>query len=211
MTIVLIIVALAVAVAAILIVTTRLVLYASHREGDSTVSLTIIGCGLLYDPGQGRLGIVCGRFKCFFKSRSGKITAGKTEKKKAGPKPAAKTWWKKLPLSSRVKICKAALLFAARFLSRLHYDEGKLETRPVFADPALAGMLYGFGQAFYGIFPGARRTVNLVPDFGAEKSEWTGHLTLSIKNRQVIRIGYRLFGDLPIRKIVKSSILRRGG
>lgn len=210
MTIILIIIALVVAVAAILLVTTRLVLYASHREGDSTVSLTIIGCGLLYDPGQSRSGIVCGRFKYFFESRSKKVTAGKTEKEKAEPDSALKNYWRKLPLSSRVKICKAALLFAARFLSRLHYDEGKLETRPVFADPALAGMVYGFGQAFYGIFPGARRMVNLVPDFGAEKSEWTGHLTLSIKNRQVVRIGYRLFCDLPIREIAKSSILRRG-
>lgn len=211
MTIVLIIIASVVAVAAILLVTTRLVLYASHREGDSTVSLTIIGCGLLYDPGQSRSGIVCGRFRYFFKSRPKKVTAGKTEKKKAEFDSTLKNWWRKLPLSSRVKICKAALLFAARFLSRLHYDEGKLETRPVFADPALAGMVYGFGQAFYGIFPGARRTVNLVPDFGAEKSEWTGHLTLSIKNRQVIRIGYRLFGDLPIREITKSWFLKRGG
>jgi hypothetical protein len=211
MTIALIIIASVVAVAAILIVTTRLVLYASHRASDSTVSLTIIGCGLLYDPGQSRSGIVCGRFKYFFKSRPKKVIAGKTEKKKAEPDSAFKNWWRKLPLSSRVKICRAALLFAARFLSRLHYDEGGLETRPVFADPALTGMVYGFGQAFYGIFPGARRTVNLVPDFGAKKSKWTGHLTLSIKNRQVIYIGYRLLGDLPIREITKSWFLKRGG
>ena len=109
-----------------------------------------------------------------------------------------------------VRILKALIFFAGEILSRFRYDGGKIEVQPVFADPALAGIAYGWGQAFYGIFPGARNVIAVDPAFGAGETVYSGYVIFSIKNRQIIGPGFRLFGNLPIRELMASLFSKKG-
>ena len=102
------------------------------------------------------------------------------------------------------------VLFVGEILSRCSYDGGKFEVQPVFADPALAGIAYGWGQAFYGIFPGARNVIAVDPVFGAGETVFSGYVKFSIKNRQVVGPFLRLLANLPIKELTLSFFLRKG-
>ena len=115
-----------------------------------------------------------------------------------------------MPLGIKLRIGKAALLFVGRLLSRVQYDIGQIEFEPAPANPALAGMAYGWSSAFAGAFPGAARTVRVTPSFTGGPSRLSGSLTLSIATRQIVYLVYRLVRDLPIQKIIKHRFLKRG-
>ncbi len=195
----------------ILICLTAPVLYQiSHQHQQSTIKLTILGCGLLYDLGRNRAAVTIGKWHWSIGKRKQKRSALEKStrrsklKKKAGEKEARKMSW-----NTRLKIIKAMMISGARLLSRIKYEDARLQVRPVMADPALAGMAYGWGAAIYGIFPGLRETIDICPDFGAEKTHWNGHLILSIRIRQVVYVGYGLLLDLPIRELI-AYWMKRG-
>lgn len=103
------------------------------------------------------------------------------------------------------------MVFAARVLSCVVYKEANLAARPVIANPALAGMAFGWGQALYGAFPGLQTVLAVSPAFAPGQSTVSGHLTLSIKNRQVVYPTYRLLRQLPIKEIIRVRVFGRGG
>ena len=210
MTIILIIIGATFLAGLLLVLTTRMVLCASRRRETFEISLTILGCGALFFPGQNRLGIVCGKYRHKFaaaKDRPSEKKISSSKKKKASPKSKPK---RKYPLSIWVKIARALVLFAGRFMAGINYDGGQFRARPVISNPALAGMAYGWGEAFYGIFPGARQTVDVTPSFQETTSNWSGHMTVSMNIRQIVYLVYRLLRDLPIYEIIKHRFFKRG-
>ena len=194
----------------VLILTTRMVLTASGRHGEIYFSLTVCGCGLLFHPGKSALGLICGKYRHLFRPGAGRRGADKPSLKKeeiSRPKKAKS----KIPLMIWIKIGRALILAAGRFMARINFDGSQLKTHPVMANPALAGMAYGWGQAFYGVFPGMRRTIDFAPVFDQTRGFWSGRLIVSIKNRQMVYIVYRLVRDLPIGKIIRHRFFKRGG
>ncbi|MFW9770302.1 MAG: hypothetical protein ACFFEM_15905, partial [Candidatus Thorarchaeota archaeon] len=183
----------------------------SYRDERLIASLTIFRCGVVYDDGRERVGVACGRFTHYFAPSKRRPKEKSTEKKKkdTGRKGARKR--KRLPLRVMVRIVKAAVIFAAEMLSRIRYDGGRLEVVPVLADPALAGMTYGWGQAVYGAFPGLRQTISVKPTYGRGKSTVSGYVTLSVRNGSVIGPLWRLLWNLPIKKIIQNRFTGRGG
>lgn len=191
------------------LLTARIILRAGREQEQFYVKLTVLNCGGLYDISGNRAALVLGRWKKYFKPGDKKkkpATKDKPTRKKK--KTAKKRSFGQLSWSARIKIAKAFLLYSGRFLGSIKYDEGQLKARPVMADPALAGMAYGFGAAVYGIFPDLRQTLDVFPAFSGQKSEWTGHIVFSIRIRQIIYISCRLIGDLPIMEIVKYWMKR---
>jgi hypothetical protein len=71
-------------------------------------------------------------------------------------------------------------------------------------------MSYGWEQALRGMFPAIGHTINFAPSFAGEKSKFSGCLEMSIRNRQVVYLLYRLIRDLPIRDILKYRFFKRG-
>jgi hypothetical protein len=116
---------------------------------------------------------------------------------------------RRLPLPVIIKMVKAAIIFVADFLSRVQYDVGQLEVRPVTANPALAGVAFGWGQALYGIFPDLRRTINIAPTYGSEGSLVSGRVAISIKNGQVVALLWRLLRNLPIKELIKYRFSKK--
>jgi len=101
-------------------------------------------------------------------------------------------------------------LFIGRILAAVEYEGGEFKARPVISNPALAGMAYGWGQAFYGVFPGLRQKVEVTPAFNGGEGNWSGHLTVSIRNRKIFYQLYRLALDMPIVEIIKQKFFKRG-
>ena len=185
------------------LLTARIVFRAGRDRGETYLKLTIINCGVLYDLSDNRAALVLGHWQKYLKLGGKKKKAGKKAKPAKEKSKTKKRSIGQLSWSARIRIVKAFLLYTGRFLTRIKYDEGQLSVRPVMADPALAGMAYGVGAALYGIWPGLRQTLDVYPDFSARKTHWTGHLTFSIRIRQIIYISCLLVGDLPIKEIIK--------
>lgn len=192
----------------ILILTTRTILTASHRLRETSVSLTIANCGIKAYLSSRRYGLIVGGHVFRFELRQREPAAKKKTPKKI--KPPKKKAERKLSFSIWVKIIKAATLFTGRILAAVEYEGGQFQARPVLSNPALAGMAYGWGQAFYGVFPGLRQKVEVTPAFNGGEGNWSGHLTVSIRNRKIIFLLYRLALDLPIVEIIKQKFFKRG-
>jgi len=200
--------------AAILIGVAALVIFgrirfrATYDKDAFAASLLCLSCGLEYTHDKKRLALRCGRYRHVFGGGT-----PKPEKKKKETAPRKKKEKKirpKLPWRVRVRIGKAIVLCTARFLVSVHYDLGRVRVRPVFANPALAGMVYGFGQAFSGAFGRIGEAISMVPDFAAEKTTWSGEIAISIGIRQIIVITCRFIMDLPIKNILKYRYFTRG-
>jgi hypothetical protein len=182
---------------------------ASFQNSRIRISLAVVGCGIKFDSKPRRFGIFCGNWVHFFKT--GRGTSKKKDKKRDlikedKSKPGRR---RRLPLSTIVRIARAFILFVARFLSCVQYDIGKINVRPAIANPALAGMAYGWGQALNGAFPGVQRILNIAPNYGAGAGSVSGRLVLSIKNRQIVVLVWRLLRDLPIKEIIKNRFFRK--
>lgn len=212
MTIVFLILAGCVLIGLALFLTTRTVFFLSYRDKRLTASLTIIGCGVHY--ADGRIGIGCGRLVHYFKPSPEEPRKKKKEEKaerKAAKKKKKPQQRRRLRLAVILRIVKALFLFVVDILSRIRYDEGELTVVPVIADPAIAGMAYGWGQALYGIFPDLRRTIDVMPAYGQEKSRFSGHIALSFPNRGIVVPVWRLLRNMPIKELIRHRFSGRGG
>jgi len=194
----------------VLLAVSRTVFFLSYRDETLIVSLTVLRCGVTYDDRRNRVGIVCGPFSHYWGSSGKKPEKEKArkEKKDARKKRARKR--KRMPVGIIMRIAKAAVIFVAEALSRIRYDGGRLDVVPVIADPALAGMTYGWGEALYGAFPGLRRTIGVRPTYGRGKTAVSGHLRLSIRNGSVIGPLWRLLRNVPIIRILHYRFIGRG-
>lgn len=212
MTILFLILAICLITGSVLFLTARTVLSLSFQNRRLSASLTILGCGIRYD--DGRIGIACGSLAHYFKPSVKKARKKKKEKEVAEKAPGKK---KKRKRGRRMtpglvfRIAKALFLFVVDILSRIRYDSGELTVIPVIADPAIAGMAYGWGQAFYGIFPQLRRSVDVIPTYGRGKSSLSGQLALSFPNRGMIVPVWRLIRNLPIIELIRHRFSGRGG
>ena len=162
-------------------------------------SVTILGLGLGFDSSVGNPAILLGPWQKIIKPGPPKEKKQKKAKKESTRSVLSLSWRLKW------RLARAALLAGARFLSRIKYEDSLVIAEPVFADPALAGMSYGFSRAFYGAFPGAWNKFQFTPDFEPGNSNFEGHLDLSIKVRQVTAIGFWFLRDLPIKEIIKQK------
>lgn len=212
MTILFLILAVCILAGLALLLTARTVFFLSYQERRLAVSLTILGCGLRYD-GK-RFGIACGPLTHYFKPSPEKPRKKKKEKEvdqKAPGKEKKRKKGRRMRLGLVLRIAKALFLFFADVLSRVRYDGGELTIIPVIADPAVAGIAYGWGQAFYGIFPQLRRTLDVVPTYGRGKSSFSGQIALSFPNRGLIVPVWRLVRNLPIIELIRHRFSGRGG
>lgn len=194
----------------ITILVTRTTLSVSFRNTRLKITMAMIGCGLRFDSRENQLALFCGRWSRNLKPRKS-ASPKKTSKKisrLAEPKPRRKSR-RRLPFSTIVKLVKAGLLCFARVLARVQYDEAKLELRPVIANPALAGMAFGWGQAFGGIFPRLRESLEFNPSCGTGTGSFSGKAVFSIKNRQVVYVMWRLLRDLPIIELIKYRFFKK--
>jgi hypothetical protein len=184
----------------------------SFQNRRLAVSLSILGCGLRYD--DGRIGIACGSLVRYFKPSAKRARKKKKEKEVKEEAPGKKKKPKKgrrMKFGLILRITRAVFLFTADILSRIRYDSGELTVIPVIADPAIAGMAYGWGQAFYGIFPRLRRTLDVIPTYGRGKSSLSGQIALSFPNRGMIVPVWRLIRNLPIIELIRHRFSGRGG
>lgn len=212
MTIILLILAVCILVGLVLFLTTRTVFFLAYRERRLHASLTVLGCGLHY--ADSRIGIGCGRFVHYFKPSPEEPRTKKKEKKaerKAAKKKKKRREGRRMKFGVILRIVKALFLFAVDLLSRIRYDGGELTVVPVIADPAIAGVAYGWGQALYGIFPDLRRTIDVMPTYGQEKSRFSGHIALSFPNRGIVVPVWRLLRNMPIKELIRHRFSGRGG
>jgi hypothetical protein len=212
MTIIFLIVAICIVVGLVLFLTTRTVFFLLYRERHLVASLTILGCGIRY--ADGRIGIGCGRIVHYFKpstEESRKKKKDKKAKRAAAKKEKKPKKGRRMKLGVILRIAKALFLFVVDMLSRVRYDGGELTAVPVIADPAIAGMAFGWGQAFYGMFPELRRTIDVIPTYGQEKSRLSGHFAVSFPNRGIIVPVWRLLRNLPIIELIRHRFSGRGG
>lgn len=186
----------------LVILTARLVFRVSHQKKETFFSLTVVGCGVVYDLERNLPALLIAKWRYYIKS------AGKRKKKKSKEradrqkKAKKRKSRRKLSWETRIKVGRAVLLYGMRFLACLKYDEALLAIRPAIADPALAGMAYGLSSAVYGVFPGLRRTIDIFPDFENRETRWKGYLTFSIKLKQIIYVTCRFLFDLPIKELI---------
>jgi hypothetical protein len=188
----------------------RTILSISIDNAYLKIKLTLLGCGLGYDSRQNHLRLFCGRFSRrlpSFKASSRKEKTPREPAKKAADTKAKSR--RDLPFSTVIKIIRAGVLFAARFLSSVQYDEGQVEVKPVIANPALAGIAFGWGQAVNGAFPGLRKFFDFAPAFGAGTGCYAGRISLSVRNWRVAALVWRLLCDLPIMEIVKYRFFKK--
>ncbi len=210
MTVFLLIVSVLTLAALVAVLLTKMVLTVSHRRKETVFSLTIAGCGLQYRVQAKRYGLVLGNYVHLFKPGTKPKAAKKKKPSKSKPDKSKKKIKKKISFVTWMRIAKAGVLLIGRFLVRVKFDEAGFAARPVISNPALAGMAYGWGQAFYGVFPGLRQKVNVSPAFNGGEGNWSGRLSVSIGNRQIIYILYRFVRDLPIMEIIKQKFFKRG-
>jgi hypothetical protein len=188
----------------------RTILSISIDNARLKVKLALLGCGFRYDSHENDLRLFCWRLTR--RLPSFKIASPRTkspasaEKKTIEAKARSR---KRLPFSVLIKIIKAGLLFAARFLSRVQYDEGQIEVQPVIANPALAGIAFGWGQALNGAVPGLRGFFDFTPVYGTGSGRYAGRISLSVRNWRVAVLVWRLLCDLPIMEIVKYRFFKK--
>ncbi len=207
MTTVFLILAICIMAGLVLFLTTRTVFFLSYRERRLTASLTVLGCGVRYAEGQ--VGIGCGRLVHYFKP-SPEEPRKKKKAKRDAAKKKKKRKTERLKLRVILRIVKALFLFVVDLLSRIRYDGGELRVVPVIADPAIAGMAYGWGRALYGMFPDLRHTIDVSPTYGQEKSRFSGHVALSFPNRGIVVPVWRLLRNLPIKELIRHRFSGRG-
>lgn len=199
---------------AVAFIFSRTVLDISFNKKQLNLLVSILNCGLFFDFPDKKLGLYLNGFKKLsFTIKDGgkaKKTKARVKKEKVKKEEKLKKEKKRIPLSLILKITKAGFLFVCRLISCVQYDTGQLVYKPVMANPAVAGMAFGWSRAFTGMFPGLGRSFQFTPQYVTGQSHISGRLTLSVKNRKVIYILFQLLGDLPIRQIVKHYIGRRG-
>ncbi len=197
------------ALAVILSARTRLSV--SFQNAVFNISVSVLGCGLKLTGEDRKFSVFCGRWIYSFK-KSSKTSQEKRKKEVAlsqEDKKLKKKSRPRLPLSTLVKIARAGIIFVARFIASVQYNEGQLDLQPVIANPALAGMAFGWGKAINGVFPGMQRVFNLAPSGGTGASRVSGHLVLSIKNGRVAALVWRLLRDLPIKELIKYKFSKK--
>jgi len=187
----------------------RVIVRASYIEGRALIVATVLGCGPAIDISAGQAGIAFGSWCHFFRRRPAKESKESAKISKETPVKRPPKSQRKFPLSVYVQIGKAFFLMAARVIARINYEGGKLEARPVFANPALAGMAYGWSQSLYGVFPALRETIDFVPGFVENDEYWSGYITFSIKNRQIVYVIGLFLVDLPLWKIIRHLFIRK--
>jgi len=187
----------------------RIVVRATYDGGRGILSITLLGCGPALDMTADEFGVQLGPWRHFFRRRAKKAADESGQKVTDTPAPKAIKSRRRFPFGAGIQIGKAFVVMIARLLARVKYEGGKLEARPVFANPALAGMAYGWSQSLYGMFPAFRETVDFVPEFVEGNEYWSGDITFSIKNRQIAYVMGRFLIDLPLRKIVRHFIARK--
>ena len=198
-----------IALTALLILMTRTVVWISYLDKQFRARLTILGFGAEYNLTTKEFSLLARRLrKTFRKSAKPDSVSAKTERprkrKKIKPQRPNLGW----PV--RVQVIKAFALLIGRILSGLDYDLGRVAIQPKLANPALAGMVFGWGQALAGTFAWARSSILIAPVFGNQAAGYSGELTVSIRNSKVCRALILFLRDLPIQKIVKTKYLRRG-
>jgi hypothetical protein len=186
---------------------TRTVLSLSLNDNCRLASLTILGVGMRYDLDRGRIGFGIGRLVRYFPRRS---TPKHSPEPHRASHPRKMKPRRKTPLSVYLRIGVAMARFAVGLLARLRFETKSLVLQPAIPNPALAGMAYGWGQALYGMFPGWRDRVDFAPRFDGESS-YSGEIMISIKNRQVAVLLFRLLRDLPKKDIFTYMLFKRGG
>ncbi|MEZ5357651.1 MAG: hypothetical protein R3F48_02390 [Candidatus Zixiibacteriota bacterium] len=207
--------------AAAYLLLTRTSVFISNRNGVKIARLTISGAGGEYNFASKRIAFFLGPLR--YRPRKKEVTPEEIEQKKVRKaekqrrreekklkKGAEEKKQKKLTWNVRVQLIKAFLLFIGRLLAAVTYDIGPIVVRPTIANPALAGMAYGWGQAFLGAMPGLRQKTVFAPNFDGSESVYEGEMTVSIKNRQFVGLLWRLIRELPIGKIVKQKFIQRG-
>jgi len=206
MTVMLAVAALLILGCAIILLTSRTILSLSYQNRQISGSLLVLRCGIIYDGGTGQFGIAFGRFLRYFKPKAAVSSPPKKPKRVLPPKRR-----RRLPsLSTIIATIRAVVLFAGRILSHVRVDEAKFDLQPMIANPALAGMAYGWSQAFYGVFPSARKIVSISPDFGDGESVISGRVTFSIANRRILLSVWELLWNLPIKELVRYIFSKRG-
>lgn len=192
------------------ILSARTSLTASFHNTVFSMSVTVLGCGLKFSSENEQLSLVCGRWMHSFEKSAGTGPKKKSEDaRRSKDRKAKKKTRSKLPLSTMVKIARAGIIFAARLIASVQYDEGRLDLQPVIANPALAGMAFGWGRAIGGAMPGLRSVINLAPSTEPGTGRVSGHLVLSIKNGRVVVLLWRLLRDLPIKEIIRYKFSKK--
>ncbi len=185
--------------------------YVSYTHKKLLIRILISGIGVSYDGAEKQRTIIVGPYH----HRLGKSSKKKTEKsaerkKRKSQKAKKQTTRPKLSWALRIQFIKALGLFVGRLLSSVSFDIGRVVVRPKIANPALAGMAYGWGQAFLGVFPELHRRTAFAPKFDGSDGVYEGDLTVTIKNRQICYLLYLLCKNVPIWKLVKHKYLNRG-
>lgn len=172
-----------------------------------TASLTIGPVAVHYSGQENRLGIGLGRWRHYFKPSKAKPKKEKKPKPQVPPARAAKKTG--LSWATKWRLVKALLIFVGNILSRVQYEKGQFDLQPVIANPALAGMSYGWGQALAGMWPGLGKMFRYTPQYVSGTGRVSGTLILSVKNRHIAGQTMRLLVNLPIIELVKYLIRRK--
>lgn len=190
----------------LILLTSRTVLSLSYQNNQLGGAVLIAGCGIIYGGAEGQFGLACGRFRRYFKPKTGRVPPA------AKPQPVSppRLRRRRPELSTIIATVRALILFSGRMVSRVRVDEARFELRPMIANPALAGIAYGWSRAFYGVFPAVRRTVDVTPGFGDGDSVVSARLVLSVPNRIILLSIWELLRELPIKGLVKYAFSKRG-
>jgi len=206
MTVILAVAALLALGCAIILLNSRTILSFSYKNRQISGSLLVCRCGIVYDGMTGQAGIALGRFRRYFKPKAAVAPRAEIPKRVSPPKRRRR----RPSLSAIVVTMRAMVIFAGRILSQVRVDEARFDLRPVIANPAVAGMAYGWTRAFYGVFPSARKIVDFSPDFGAGEGVVSGRVTFSIANRRILLSVWELLWNLPIKELVRYFFSKRG-
>jgi hypothetical protein len=202
---IILIVLLAAAGIGLLLATTVLSVRVVNTRVDA--SLRIGPVGVYFDGKSKRAGVGLWNRRYYFKPSKPKPKKDKkAQAKEPAETPREKT---KLPWATKWQIIKATLIFVGGVLSRVQYEKGQFELEPVMANPALAGMTYGWGQALAGVWPGLGRTVRYTPQYVSGSGRVSGTVVLSVKNRHIAVETMRLLKNLPIQELVTYLFRRK--
>lgn len=195
--------------ALLILIFSRTILLLTYKEQQAILTLTVLQCGSYFDMSDQRIGLIIGPLRIPLPSRSGKPPLS-DQKKPAEESKSAPPRRRRLPFRVYVQILKATLLFSRRMVAAIKIERCRSVARPVFANPALAGVAYGWSQAIYGAAPSLRSAIDFIPAFAGESS-YEGEVALSIKNRVVFWNLLRLIWGLPLMTIIRHKRgLRKG-
>jgi hypothetical protein len=177
-------------------------------RNEPDVSVLLFGTGPFYDQRRGRFGISVFGFRVTIPIRrkaDGRPRATERAKKAFQGLPG------RLNLSLILTCGRAFIRYAVRLASSVRGSISGLAVEPVFSNPALTGMAFGWTRAVYGVVPGLADTLAVTPSFTLERTAISGRIELSIRIWQMAFATGRFLLDLPIREIVKSRKAKRGG